>query len=267
MVVTNYKMDLLQGIPSERVRRIRDNMLNSPFEYDLERARCYTRVWKRMENSPPCMRKAKALEEFLQKIPIRIDDDEILVGVKSSKIRADPFEIELGRHVTIFDLLLDDTLDEQTKKFIGRRAGFMERYAPLTEQELNELKNDFIPFWKGKTLKDRKIELLKEAGLYNDYSGPMARVFNAFLAGIPDTYTLLTDSQGHTIPGFKRVLKMGFKGIEKMAKQNLGKLKEYDEDYEQRKDFYESVLVVANAVCDYSNRYADLATKMAEKAN
>ena len=266
MVVQYYRRVPLQGIPSERVLRIRDKMLNSPFECDLERARCYTRIWKSMEDSPPCMRKAKALEEFLHKIPIRIDEDEVLVGVKSSKIRADPFEIELGRHVYAWDLLLDDSIDEQAKKLI-RRGTAMQRFTPLAEQEINELKNDIIPFWKGKTLKDRKIELLKEAGLYKDYTGPMARIFNTFLTGIPDTYTLLFDGQGHTIPGFRRVLKMGFKGIEEKARQELEKLKEYDKDYEQRKDFYESVQVVARAVCDYSNRYADLAIKMAEKAN
>ena len=256
MVVTNFRMTPLHGTPSERVRKIRDKMLLSPFELDLERARCYTRIWKRMENFPPCMRKAKALEEFLNKLPIRIDDDEILVGVKSSKIRADPFEIELGRHVAIWDLLLDDTMDEKTQKLLRRMGISYERYAPLTEQEMNELKNDIIPFWKGRTLRDRKIELLKEAGLYSEISGPMARIFNVILSGSPDTYTLLTDSQGHTIPGFKRVLKIGFKGIEMRAKQELEKLKESDEDYEHRKDFYESVQVVAKAVCNYSNRYA-----------
>ncbi|MFX1256233.1 MAG: pyruvate formate lyase family protein [Promethearchaeota archaeon] len=257
----------LHGIPSERVRKIRDKMLLNPFELDLERARCYTRIWKCMENSPPCMRKAKALEEFLHKLPIRIDDDEILVGVKSSKIRADPFEIELGRHVSIWDLLLDDTIGEQTKRLMRTAGISYDRYAPLTEQEKNELKNDIIPFWKGRTLKDRKIELLKEAGLFSEISGPMGRVFNTILSAIPDTYILLTHSQGHTIPGFKRVLKIGFKGIEKRATQELEKLKDSDEDYEHRKDFYESVQVVAKAVCDYSNRYADLAMELAEKVN
>jgi pyruvate formate-lyase/glycerol dehydratase family glycyl radical enzyme len=267
MVVQNFEMIPLHGIPSERVRKIRDKMLLNPFELDLERARCYTRIWKRMENSHPCIRKAKALEEFLHKLPIRIDDDEILVGVKSSKIRADPLEIELGRHVADWNLLLDDTIDEQTKKLLYRVGVSYERYAPLTEQEINELKNDILPFWKGRTLKDRKIELLKEAGLFSEISGPMARIFNTVLSSIPDTYLLLTDGQGHIIPGYKRVLKIGFKGIEKRAAQELEKLKDNDVDYEYRKAFLESVQIAAKAVCNYSNRYANLAMEMAEKTN
>ncbi|MFX1393718.1 MAG: pyruvate formate lyase family protein [Promethearchaeota archaeon] len=267
MVVQNLKMEPLLGIPSERVRKIRDKMLLSPFEVDLERARCYTRIWKLMKESPPCMRKAKALEEFMQKLPIRIDDDEILVGVKSSKLRADPFEIERGGNVTTWDLALDDTLDEKTKKMSIILGGAIKRFAPLTNQEIDELKNQIIPFWKGKTLKNKKIELLKEAGLYNEYSGPGARIFNSFLPTIPDGYTLLYDVQGHIVPGFKRVLEIGFKGIERKAEQELRKLNEKDEDYEHRKDFLESVQVVAKAVCDYSNRYLDLAMELAEKAN
>ncbi|MFX1593834.1 MAG: pyruvate formate lyase family protein, partial [Promethearchaeota archaeon] len=72
--------------------------------------------------------------------------------------------------------------------------------------------------------------------------------------------------QGHCVPGYRRVLKMGFRGIEKMAEEWLMKLKETDENYEHRKDFYESVIVAARAVCDYSNRYAKLAMEMAEDA-
>ncbi|MFX1366955.1 MAG: pyruvate formate lyase family protein, partial [Promethearchaeota archaeon] len=247
MVVQDIKMSPLQGIPSERVRKIRDKMLSQPFEYDLERARCYSRIWKQMEDAHPSMKKAKALEEFLRCLSIRIDSDELLVGVKSSKIRADPFEIELGRHVRTYDFLLDESIDEAAKDHFRRRNPIIRRYVPLTEQELNELKNDIIPVWKGKTLADRKEELWKEAGLFKEKNSSMERAMswiNPFYA----------EMQGHTIPGYKRVLNIGFKGIEKRATEELKKLRETDEDYEQRKTFYEAVQVTSQAVCDYSNR-------------
>jgi len=253
-------MTPLQGNPSERVRKIRDRMLSSPFEYDLERARCYTRIWKQMEDSPPCMKKVKALEEFLRCLPIRIDANELLVGVKSSKIRADPFEIELGRHVRTYDFLLNDAIDEATKDYFRRHNPILRRYVPFSKQELNELKNDIIPVWKGKTLADRKGELWREAGLYKEKRGFMERAMD----WIRPYYA---EMQGHTIPGYRRVLKIGFKGIEKRTIEELEKLKENDEDYENRKVFYESVQVCAKAVCDYSNRYADLAMEMVANAS
>ncbi|MFX1457266.1 MAG: pyruvate formate lyase family protein, partial [Promethearchaeota archaeon] len=259
MVVQDIKLTPLQGIPTERVRKIRDKMLSQPFEYDLERARCYSRIWKQMEDAHPYMKKAKALEEFLRCLPIRIDTDEFLVGVKSSKIRADPFEIELGRHVRTYDFLLDDSIDEETKDYFRRRNPILRRYVPFTEQELSELKNDIIPVWKGRTITDLKEKLWIEAGLFKEKMSPMERAeswINPFYANM----------QGHTVPGYKRVLKMGFKGIEERATEELEKLKEDDEDYKNRKTFYEAVQVCAKAVCDYSNRYADLAMEMAENA-
>ena len=281
MTIQGFRVVPLQGVPSDRVLKIRDKMLSMPRELDIERARCYTRIWKQMLDSPPCMRDAKALEEFLRCIPIRIEDDELLVGVKSSKMRADPFEIERGMHVSLLSVIFDDRLKTRlTKGFFGLVGKVnksanrvsdlifhaLDRYDPLPEEEINELKNEIIPFWKDKTLSSRKLELFREAGLYTDATGPMAEMLNSFLAQAPDTYTLAADTQGHVIPGFRRILKMGFNGIEDMAATSLAKLKETDENYDQRKDFYEAVLVSSKAVCDYSNRYADLSMEMAENA-
>lgn len=257
------KMAPLKGQPSERVRKMRDEMLDNPFEYDLERARCYTRIWKQMLDSPPCIRKAKALEEYLRCAPIKIGDLEHIVGVKSIKPRADPFEIELGNHVGVYDLLLNESVDEKVKDFFRERYAFLDRYVPFTEEELDELK-EIIDFWKGRTLSDRKIELWKEAGIYEDFTGPFSEAMNLLLRTSPDTYCLATNGQGHTIPGYRRVLKIGFEGIKERAAEELKKLEKTDKEHEQRKDFYEAVQVTAKAVCNYSNRYADLAMEMAE---
>jgi len=266
MVVQDLRTTPLQGIPSERVRKIRDRMLSMPRELDLERARCYTRIYKQMEDAPPCMKNVKALEEFLRCLPIRIDEDELLVGVKSSKIRADPIEIERGMRVKLLGFVCDDSINQKIKDSIIKKISFINRYVPLTEEEIEELKNEILPFWKGRTVADRKLEYWKEAGLYEETKGPMAAIpFASFGAGT-DMFAGAT-GQGHVIPGYRRVLKMGFKGIEKMAAEGLVNLKETDEKYDQRKDFYESVVVAARAVCDYSNRYADLAMEKAETAS
>ncbi len=264
MVIQNYIQSPLLGNPSERVGKIRDEMLSHPFEFDLERARCYTRIYKQMENAPPAMKKAKALEEFLRCIPIRIDDHELLVGKKSSRVRADPMEIELGRKIGVFDFLLDDTIDPKLKAYFRSIYSLLERYQPLTEEELREMKEEIIPFWKGKTLDDKKNELFKQAGLIKeDDKAPKIPMFSL---GGTNTFAF-AGMQGHTIPGYPRVLKMGFKGIEQIAADQLSKLKKADKNYEIRKSFYESVLVTSKTVCDYSNRYADLAFEMANTAS
>ncbi|MHA2280888.1 MAG: pyruvate formate lyase family protein [Promethearchaeota archaeon] len=262
MVVQDFKMTPLQGIPSERVRKIRDRMLSMPREFDIERARCYTRIYKQMEDSPPCMKNVKALEEFLRCLPIRIEEDELLVGVKSSKVRADPFEIERGMRASIFGFILNDSIDKKIRDAVAKRFIFS-RYLPLPKEEMDELKNEIVPFWKDRTVAARKREYWKKAGLIETGAAlsPRGRSRSGtdLFAG--------SAGQGHVIPGYRRVFNMGFKGIEKMARESLAKLKETDEKYDQRKDFYESVVVAARAVCDYSNRYVDLAMEMAENAS
>ena len=266
MVVQDLKMTPLQGIPSERVRMIRDIMLSMPRELDLERARCYTRIYKQMEDAPPCMKNVKALEEFLRCLPIRIDEHELLVGVKSSKVRADPIEIERGMRVKLLGFVVDESINQKLKEMIISKISFINRYVPLTEEELDELRNEILPYWKGRTVADRKVEAYKEAGLYEEPKGAIGAMPLVSFGSGTDMFAGAM-GQGHVIPGYRRVLKMGFRGIEKMAEEGLANLKETDEKYDQRKDFYESVVVAANAVCDYSNRYADLAMEMAETAS
>ncbi len=266
MVVQDLRMTPLQGIPSERVRKIRDRMLSMPRELDLERARCYTRIYKQMEDAPPCMKNVKALEEFLRCLPIRIDEDELLVGVKSSKIRADPIEIERGMRSKLLGLVVSESINKQVKDMIISKVSFINRYVPLTEEEQDELRNEILPFWKGRTVADRKEEAYKEAGLYEEPKGALPSMLLVSFGSGTDMFAGAM-GQGHVVPGYRRVLKMGFRGIEEIAKEGLANLKETDEKFDQRKDFYESVIVAANAVCDYSNRYADLAMEMAETAS
>ncbi len=266
MVVRSFKLSPIPGTPSERVLKIRDRMLSMPRELDIERARCYTRIYKQMEDAPPCIKNTKALEEFLRCIPIRIEDDELLVGVKSSKVRADPMEIERGMRAAIFGFLYNDSIDQKIRDAFAQNFSWVNRYVPLTEQEIDEMKNEILPYWKDRTVEARQREYYKNAGLIEEpkESKSPAIPFMSYIGGT-DMFAV-AHGQGHVIPGYRRVLKMGFEGIEKMAQEGLVKLKETDENYDQRKDFYESVVVAAQAVIEYSNRYADLAMEMGQNA-
>ncbi len=267
MVVQSFKLSPIHGTPSERVRKIRDRMLSMPRELDIERARCYTRIYKQMEDASICMKNVKALEEFLRCLPIRIEEDELLVGVKSSKVRADPLEIERGMRAKIFGFVYNDAIDQKIRDAFAQNFTFINRYVPLKEEEVNELKNEIIPYWKNRTVAARKEQYFKEAGLVDESKKKMdGTIPMRGSVGGTDMFAGAS-GQGHTIPGYRRVLKMGFNGIKKMAQEGLEILKETDENYNYRKDFYESVVVAAQAVIEYSNRYADLAMEMAQNAS
>ncbi len=241
---------------SAKIMRLKERLLSSPWEVDIERARYYTRTWKKMGSAPPAMRAAQALKETFQNMTIRIEDDELLVGVKTGKNFAGSLGIE--RHLPSVAIQLAvllrgkkmDDIDPFLLYVGGHSKEFDREIYDMPEEVYRELKEEIIPYWRGKDLRSMKFALWKKRGIDMD----LTEIAHSF------------EMQGHIIIGLKRVLDIGFKGIFEWAGKTLKNLKETDKDYHQRKDFLESVQVAAEAVCDLSNRYAALAEKMAQKA-
>ena len=232
--------------PSVRAQKIKERLLANEIEIDSERAGFYTAVWKRTEDVAPCMRTALALEETLRNVTIGIEDEDQLVGIKTAKPAGIVVPVERFPEIVASPTVIvagSVSRGESTGVGIG-----------LPE----ELKNDILAYWSDKTTRKLKEENWKQAGLYDQQR-------NALLPH--DIGILAVDTQGHCIPGFNRVLEIGFNGIETMARQRLGALRESEEDYEHKKDFLQSVPVVCQAVRDFSKRYAALAEQVATRAD
>lgn len=282
------EMTKTRGIPTTRGLRLKELLLQSPYEVDIERARCYTQVWKQMEEGPPCMRAARALEETLRRMTIRIDDPELLVGVKTAKHLAGVIPVERGEFNVVIEQELDLLVNRDRHPFL------------ISDEEREELEREILPYWKGRTARNQKMGLWKDEALFETLSVSPASLYRMAramglkhvikitrqamggglksasairrksqeLAGVmPNLAMTIFDVQGHLIPGHRRVLELGFEGIGDWAERSLDELREDDEEFEQRVDFYESVRVIADAVRDFSNRYADLAEEMALAAD
>ncbi len=243
---------------SERIGRLREKLLASPYEADIERARYYTRSYRKTEGQPPCMRAAKGLEETLRYMTINIEDDELLVGAKSAKTVASPIGIERSSvSRTVFIGIPFHGKSVEDIKFVedleAISAEWVKALLEMPDEEVKELRDEILPYWRGKDAHALMVARWIKEGLVPE-NDPMPHVAAA------------GDMQGHVTVGMKKVLDMGFRGIAKQAADQLAKLHEGDDRYEQRKDFLESVQVVANAVCDFSERYARLAEAQAERA-
>jgi pyruvate formate-lyase/glycerol dehydratase family glycyl radical enzyme len=244
---------------SDRIGRLREKLLSSPYEADIERARYYTGAYRRTEGEPPCMRAAKGLAETLRHMSIKIDDDELLVGAKSIKTVGSPIGIErspVSRAVfigipfhgkTVDDIRFVDDMEAVSPEWI-------KALLEMPEETLKELRDEILPYWRGKDAHSLMLARWKKEGLISDRA-PTPRV------------AAIGDMQGHVTVGIKKVLDMGFEGIARQASEQLAKLQEADGEYEQRKDFLESVQVAATAVREHAERYARLAEEMAQAAN
>jgi len=274
---------------SARALKMKERLLSSPYEVDIERPRYFTRAWRQMEQATPCVRAAFALSETLRQMTIRIDDDELLAGVKTCKRLSPVLDVERGGNYD-FSFLRKQRKDARAPKPYS-----------ISDEELRELEYEVLPYWRGRSVRDRKLALWEREGAYGGPPkyGPRSvshivkghggvrkalKTTNYAIEGdlrgaydmrhvtataqdlLPDLALLVLDMQGHTVPGYKRVFELGFLGIWARAHESLSGLDEGGPDYPQLKDFYESVVIAAKAICDHSDRYAEVAEHRAESA-
>lgn len=245
---------------SERIARMREDILAAMYEGDIERARYYTRSYKQTEGEPPCMRAAKALQETLRHMSIKIDDDDRLVGAKTIKRVSGPMGIErtfMDR--TSMIAVPFHGKDVKDIAFLDDAATggsqWVHKLLEMPDEEIREMKEEIMPYWTGRNMNSMMLARWKEAGYQfdKDYIYKMAAT--------------VADMQGHVLIGLNRILSLGFMGIAKQAAEQLALLKPGTDKYEWRKDFLESVEVSAMAVCEHSARYAQLAEEMAARAS
>lgn len=222
-----------------RTQRLRRLLVESPPTICPERAEIYTRVYRETEGEPMVIRRAKALASVLREMTIFILDDELIVGNQGSTPRSAP----------IFPETETAYVGEELDTFETRRQ---DRFK--VPQGTKERIRNILPYWKNKTVKDYvfarlPVDTRKLLELECKVLHPEIHI----LGGI-----------GHFVPGYHRVLEVGFEGIKQFAMEKLGSLDEADPGCIERRWFYEAVIVVCEGVIDFAKRYSDLAIAMAD---
>lgn len=261
---------------------LKQRLLTAEHWLCIERARYATEVWRHTEGLHPSLRAARALENVLAKMSVRIEPGELLVGNRSSKPIAPPLALERGDFTFVFKYLLEDL------EAFGYR---------ITPEDRRELLDDLIPWWEGRTVRDAKVAALEAHGLTSPPNaslrelarklrafGPrtlgrvltpragaseglhrrLPRLLRAIRAGARDNVKgrgRCTDTQAHIVPGHKNVLAHGFSGIREQARERLARATTDDE-----RGFLEAVIVTCEAMRDFSQRFATLARAQAEGA-
>jgi pyruvate formate-lyase/glycerol dehydratase family glycyl radical enzyme len=219
-----------------RVGRLRDRIIHAPQEVCVERARYLTQAMKQHWDKDPLTRMSLALSHILDNISVIIADDELIVGCRTRKLKGAPLFPEnkvrwMGIDVENFD-----------KRLVQR--------ALITENEKQELIDDIIPFWEGKTAEDR-FEVLMPEDVFNDIDKYIFTIMLEITYGI-----------GHFTMNHPKVLSAGLSGIIAEVNEKLKRLSPADQAGEKGK-FYEAVVRSLQAAIRFSHRYADLAGKMA----
>ena len=200
------------------------------------RAKLITESYKATEGQPTITRRAEAFAHILRNIPIIIRDNELIVGSSTIAPRGCQTFPEFSYQ------WLEDELDT-----VATRSADPFYIAEETKQELREVHK----YWKGKTSSE----------LATSYMAPEAIKAIEHNIFTPGNY--FYNGVGHVTVKYEEVLAIGYKGIIDKAQAELDKCQVGDGNYVKKSHFLKAVILSCQAVIEYAERYAELASQMA----
>jgi len=224
-------------ILSERVIKLRDQSLNAVEKLSAERALLMTQFYKSdeaRELSAP-VKRAKAFEYLMKNKKICINEGELIVGERGPAPKETPTYPEISLH-SMQDL---EILNTREKVFFR-----------VDDEVRNTYKNEIIPFWKGKSNRDRIMGLMTpewhkayNAGLFTEFQEQRA--------------------PGHTVLGYK-MFNTGFLKIKEEIKGAISVLDFFNDPHASEKlEELKAMDIACDTIIMYANRHADRLEMMA----
>ena len=228
-------------ILTERVKRLREKSLNAEEKLSAERGLLVTRFYKSAESrelSAP-VRRARAFEYILRNKDLYIGDGELIVGERGPAPKEAPTYPEISLH-SMEDL---DILNSRKK------VSFK------VEEEAGKIyRDEIIPFWKGKSNRDRIMSLMTPEW------------HNAYNAGI---FTEFQEQRapGHTVLGCK-MFHTGFLDLKEEIRKSMAGLDYYnDQEAYKKAEELKAMDIACDAIMMYARRYAEALALLAESEN
>ncbi len=209
-------------------------MYRPGIKLDLQRSRLLTESYKETDGEPMVVRRAKALENILTKIDIYIQDWERIVGNNVSTPEGLYFGIDMNW------------------RSVQRIVSGEEGQTLLDDAGRAELA-ELCKYWKGKSMSDRQQKMFTGDLLkYWKYEGTF----------------LWTHWSELGIPDYKKIFKVGLRGIIKEAEDRLREMdQKVPPDYVEQKEFIQAALIALQASVKFAHRYAQKAREMATQTS
>ncbi len=223
---------------SERVERLRAELLSARPEVFVERGLLITEAYKEAMNDPAELRRAKALDRILRKGRIQIKPDELIVGCKVPLPKGSPVYPEFNVK------WLEDELDTLANR---EETPFY-----VSQETKKDIRERVIPFWKGRTVYDRIIERAPKESLDAANEGLFFHYY-------------IDRSIGHISVNYEKVLNLGLSGIKSEILKHRAQLSAEQADYSQKRVFYDALIMVADAAIAFAHRYVGLARELAHE--
>ncbi|SFC91119.1 glycyl radical protein [Clostridium uliginosum] len=234
-------MDILEkgfNKPTERVARLKEQVLSAFPCIEADRAIILTESFKETENEPIIIRKAKALEKILNEIPIIIRDEELIVGSLTKNPRSAQVFPEFSNQWLVDEF---DKLDKRTSDAF--------KISEKTKADLKEV----FKYWQGKTVSELATSYMTEE-TKTAMKTNVFTVANYYFNGL-----------GHVSVDYEKVLEKGFKGIIEEVEEAINRADKSAPEYVRKKKFWDSIIISCKGAVNYAKRYSVLAKELAEK--
>ncbi len=225
---------------TERIRILRQQSLEAEHVLHHERAMLVTTFYRDhvVATDPVPVQRARCLQFILENKHISIDSHELLVGERGPAPKATPTYPEINLH-SLEDL---DVLHNRPK------VSF--RVTPETRNAYEEI---IIPFWKGRTNRDRLMERMCPAW----HAAYDAGVFTEFQE---------QRAPGHTVLG-EKAWKKGMVDLIRDCEASVNALNQQDDlDARQKRDELRAMIIAAEALISFAVRHADILEERAQKS-
>lgn len=221
-----------------RIQYMKDRVVNTVPEMDLENARILTESFKETAGEPLCIQKAKAFQKQCREKTVKIWDKELIVGCSGSKMRGGILCAD-----TCWSIL-DDEIDTINDR----------KYDPfkLRDEDREMFLKEIKPFWQGRS------------------------TYEAWLKQIPEDCRELRDAGqvyinrkavrgwGETTAGYRQVIEEGIESICETIRLKKETLDPTVSGDIEKEDYLNALLIAAEGICDLAERYAKEAERLAE---
>lgn len=234
---------------NERVQKRLDALFSTAPSIDIFRARSITDSYRRNEKSAQAVRMGEALYNMLRDLPVYIEEDELIVGKLTKKPRAAQLfpEVQSGWMEAEFDTVRNRPWDP----------------LQLDEKDEKELREEIIPYWKGKTINERVFDKLPQETKEILYRNP--EVYPAAPTTIIDNFSLLEKGIGTVVPNYRVVLEKGIRALIEEINTNIEGTDLCCPENVVKVEFWNGAISALEGLVLFSKRYAQEAERMAKE--
>jgi pyruvate-formate lyase len=240
-------LNRIDNLPlSGRLFRLKDAMFSSPRVISVDRTRLALESWKETEGEDIELRRAKLFKKVLEGVAIAIYDFDIIAGRETEHLIGAP-------------AFVDETGDSIPGLWSeGDRLSRWMEFQKTKSKEDKEILRECSRFFAGKTAPDHVNEV------WHSVVGTWAQDITEAKGSDP------TPDSGY-FPGvtcrgmWEKLLAKGMRGLIEEAEDGIRRFQEMKETDVNKLYFWQSAIIVCEAMINYAHRYAALARQKADK--